>query len=381
MTYRHIPIAAAAAVLLFVAVPNTCAQPTPGQAIPAVGAKNLPFVSPIFVDNMVLQRDKPDAIWGWSDPGDTVRVEIGENSATATAGPDRRWQVEIQPPASGGPYTVKIVGHQTIELHNVLVGDVWLCGGQSNMGLRLRFTNHADEEIKAANYPGIRFFTVQGHPAYHHVDVIQGDWRVVSPETASWISAVGYYFARKVREQIHVPIGLVVDAVGGSPAEAWASEAALRPLQDFDVPLAELVERMDTAYVNGVEVGASAWVENPRVYFIRPGILKPERNVIAIRVLKTKPDGGFLSKPEAIYLTLSDQTKFHSPATGKPNSVSTLARRNHCPSPTRTGPSCPRSSTRECSRPSRPSLSPAPSGTRASRTLRAAFNTAKFSPR
>jgi sialate O-acetylesterase len=407
MMYRHKPIAAAAAVLLFVVVPDICAQPTPGQAIPAAGVKTPPFVSPIFGDNMVLQRGKPDTIWGWSDPGDTVRVQIGENSAAPTAGPDRRWQVKIQPPAPGCPYTVRIVGHQTIELHNVLVGDVWLCGGQSNMGLPLRFTKNADAEIQSAHYPEIRFFTVQSHPAYHHVDVIEGDWRVVSPETASWISAVGYYFARKIQHEIHVPIGLVVNAVGGSPAEAWASEAALRPLHDFDVPLAELdrlkaenapecgnyvmhwydrydigqknswaapdfddsnwkqvqapggfvdigvpdtpavvwfrkeitlpdplpksspdpsappapiprggptlhlgeIERMDTAYVNGVEVGASAWVENPRVYFIRPGIFKPGRNVIALRILKSKPDGGFLAKPEELYLTLSDQTK------------------------------------------------------------------------
>jgi sialate O-acetylesterase len=109
---------------------------------------------------------------------------------------------------------VKITGHQSAELHNVLVGDVWLCGGQSNMGLPLRFTKNADEEIKAANYPDIRFFTVGGHPAYHHVDVIDGDWRVVSPETASWISAVGYYFARKVEQEMHIPIGIVVDSVG-----------------------------------------------------------------------------------------------------------------------------------------------------------------------
>ncbi len=307
----------------------------------------------------------------------------------------------------GGPFTVTIAGHQSAELHNVLVGDVWLCGGQSNMGLPLRFTQNADAEIKAANYPDIRFFTVGGHPAYHHVDVIEGNWRVVSSESANWISSVGYYFARKIEREIHVPIGLVVVAVGGTPAEAWASEAALRPLHDFDVPLAELdrlkkenapeygnyiahwydqydigqknnwaapdlndstwksvpvpggfaelgvpdapalvwfrkeiilpdplpkpaasqsnpapgpfqrsgnmislgeIERMDTVYINGTEVGGSAWVENPRRYFIRDGILKPGRNVIAIRVLKTRPDGGFLSKPEDLHLTLGDQS-------------------------------------------------------------------------
>jgi sialate O-acetylesterase len=228
------------AAMLLAAGAGVCAQPTPGQATSAAVAKPLPFVSPIFGDNMVLQRGKPDTIWGWSDPGDTVQVQIGENTATGTAGPDRRWQVKIQPPAPGGPYTVKITGHQSAELHNVLVGDVWLCGGQSNMGLPLRFTKNADEEIRAANYPDIRFYTVGGHPAYHHVDVIDGDWRVVSPETATWISAVGYYFARKVEQEMHIPIGIVVDSVGGTPAEAWASADALRPLHDFDVPLAEL---------------------------------------------------------------------------------------------------------------------------------------------
>ena len=240
MSFRYVRSASLATGLLFALSVAAFAQPTPGQAAAIAAAKQLPFVSPIFGDDMVLQRGKPSTIWGWSDPGDNVRVQIGDNVATATTGPDRRWQVKIQPPAPGGPYTVTISGHQSVELHNVLVGDVWLCGGQSNMGLPLRFTKNADDEIKAANYPDIRFFTVQGHPAYHQVDVIEGNWQAVSPETASWISAVGYYFARKAQQETHVPIGLVIDAVGGSPAESWTSEAALRPLHDFDVPLAEL---------------------------------------------------------------------------------------------------------------------------------------------
>jgi sialate O-acetylesterase len=390
MISRSIRVAAVTSLLLSAACIDALAQPTPGQAASAAVAKPLPFVSPVFGDNMVLQRGKLDTIWGWSDPGDTIRVQIDDNTATATAGPDHRWQVKIQPPAPGGPYTVTITGHRSVELHNVLVGDVWLCGGQSNMGLPLRFAKNADEEIKAANYPDIRFFSVGGHPAYHHVDVIEGNWRVVSPQTADWISAVGYYFARKVQQEIHVPIGLVIDSVGGTPAEAWASAAALRPLHDFDVPLAELdrlkaenapeygnyvthwydqydlgekanwvasgfddstwkqvpipggfaelgvpdtpalvwfrkeitlpdplpagramlflgeIERMDTVYINGKSVGGSAWVENPRVY---PAAgLKPGRNIIAIRVLKTKPDGGFLSKPGDLHLTLGNQT-------------------------------------------------------------------------
>lgn len=358
----------------------------------APAAKPLPFVSPIFGDNMVLQREKEDTIWGWSDPGDNIQVRLAGKIASGVAGADRRWEIKIHPPHVGGPYTMTIQGRQTVELHNVLVGDVWLCGGQSNMQVSLGYAKNGEEEVKAANYPQIRFFTVAARVAYHHADIPDGNWTVVSPDTAGKISAVAYYFARKVQEQIHVPIGLVVDALGGTPAEAWTSAAALRPLKDFDVPLAELdkfaaagapeygnyimhwydeydiglkgnwaapgfddsswksvgvpggfaelgvpdtpavvwfrkeivlpdtipaghsliflgsIERMDTVYLNGKEVGASAWVENPRVYFIPDGLLKPGKNLVAIRVLKTKPDGGFLAKPDALHLTLGDKT-------------------------------------------------------------------------
>ncbi len=361
--------------------------------------KPLPFVSPIFGDNMVLQRGKPNTIWGWSDPGDKIEVDIAGKEASGVAGADRRWEVKIRPPHVGGPYTMAIKGHQTVEFHNVLVGDVWLCGGQSNMEAPLPWARNGEEEVKAANYPEIRFFTVAGHVAYHHTDTVDGSWKAVSPETASKLSAVAYYFARKVQQEIHIPIGLMVDAVGGTPAEAWTSAAALRPLHDFDIPLAMLdklsaenapeygnyvmhwydqydiglkgnwaspdfddsdwktvdvpggfaelgvpetpavvwfrreftlpdplpagrsllflgeVERMDTAYINGTFVGASAWVENPRVYFIHDGVLKPGKNLIAIRVFKTKPQGGFLDKPEVLRLMLGDKTSI--PLAGK----------------------------------------------------------------
>ena len=372
-----------------------CCLPCGGslaQSAPVGAVKPLPFVSPIFGDNMVMQRGKPNVIWGWSDPGDKVEVVIAGKTASGVAGTDRRWEVKIEPPAVGGPYTMTVTGQQTVELHNILVGDVWLCGGQSNMQVPLRWARDGDAEVKAANYPEIRFFTVAQHVAYHHTDAVQGDWKVVTPETADRVSAVAYYFARKVQQEIHVPIGLVVDAVGGTPAEAWTSAASLRPLKDFDVPLAELdklategapeygnyvmhwydeydigakgnwaapdfndsdwkpvkipggfaelgvpdtpavawfrkeitlpdplpagramlflgsIERMDTAYVNGTEVGASAWVENPRVYFIHDGVLKPGKNLVAIRVLKTKLDGGFLAKPDDLRLVLGDRT-------------------------------------------------------------------------
>jgi sialate O-acetylesterase len=399
---RRIQIAAS---ILLTAFPVMAyAQPTPSAAVAASPTANtspsqLPLVSPIFGDNMVLQRGKVNTLWGWAEPGDKVNVEIGDVRATGVAGSDRRWEVKIQPPPAGGPYTVKIIGRQTVELHNVLVGDVWLCGGQSNMGLPLRFTLNGEEVAKSANYPDIRFVNVEGHSAYRHTDLAGGKWSAVTPETANWISAVAFYFARKVQGQMQIPIGLVLDDMGGTPAETWTSAEALRSLKDFDLPLTELqrlaasgapeygnfvmhwydendiglkgkwaspdiddsqwkpvdipggftelgvpetpavawfrkeillpdplpagramlhlgiIERMDTAFVNGKEVGASAWVENPRAYFLGEGVLKPGRNVVALRVLKTKPDGGFMSKPEDLHIVLGGGTSI--PLAGK----------------------------------------------------------------
>ena len=358
-------------------------------------AAALPFVSPIFGDHMVLQRGKPNRIWGWSQPGDTVRVEIGERSATATAGADGRWQAKIGPPKPGGPYIVKISGKQTVELQDVLVGDVWICAGQSNMQFGLGQARNGADEIKNANYPQIRYYMVGQRVSYSPVDVPRGSWRVVSPSTVGGfggISAVAYFFARKVHESVRVPIGLIQEAVGGVPAETFVSGEGLRPLKDFDAGLAEVerrrqaggpqygnyimhwydeydigskngswadpamddsswktvqipgdfkelgvagvpslcwlrkeitlpetlpqgtarlylgsVEKMDTTYINGRQVGASSWVENPRVY-LAGGALKPGRNVIAIRLFKLKPDGGFINPAGELRLTMGDGT-------------------------------------------------------------------------
>ena len=368
-----------------------------GTAV-AADSPALPLVSPMFGDNMVLQRGKPNTIWGWAKPGETVRVELASHTATATADADGRWQVKINPPAPGGPYTIKIIGpEQTIELHEVLVGDVWLCGGQSNMELGLRRTRNGEEEIKSANHPEIRLFKVKKHVSYSPTQIPEGSWKICSPETAGKegeeFPAVAYYFGRTVQDEIHVPIGLIVDCLGGSTAESWVSPEALHKVKDFDVPLAEMerlhakggpeygsflmdwlddydigisnywaaanfddsnwktvqipgafeelgvpnepsvcwfrkeitlpdplpagqamiylgsIEKMDTTYINGQWVGESSWVENPRAYKIKDGILKPGKNVVAIRVFKWKSKDGFLSKPDVMRLELGDKTE------------------------------------------------------------------------
>ena len=353
----------------------------------------LPFLSPMFGDNMMLQRGKPNSICGWIKPGQTVRVEIAGHTVTATAGPDGRWQAQIQPPAAGGPYTLKLVGASTIELHGVLVGDVWLCGGQSNMYLGLGQARDGTDEVKAADQPEMRLYLVQQHAAYSPAAVPQGSWKVCSPQTAGGFSAVAYFFGRKLHQELHVPIGLVEDCVGGTAVETWMSPETLHAFREFEAPLAEIqrlrlqggpeygnyimhwydqydvgsksntwaasdfddskwqpvqlpggfkelgvadvpsvcwfrkeftlpsplpagkatlflgqVEKMDTTYLNGHWVGASSWVENPRVYQPGEGVLKPGRNVLAVRVFKVKPQGGLLAKPEVLRLVLGDQT-------------------------------------------------------------------------
>jgi sialate O-acetylesterase len=207
----------------------------------------LPFVSPMFGNDMVLQRGKPNPIWGWAKPGTQIVAEIEDHATTATAGDDGRWQLVIDPPPVGGPYTISISGAgQTVVLHEVLVGDVWLCGGQSNMELGLGRAEHGAEEIAAANHPEIRFFKVHSQVAYAPAAVPQGDWEICTPQTAGTnggVSAVAYFYGRSLQEKLHVPIGLVVDCLGGTPVESWMSPASLRTLHDFDRPLDE-IERL-----------------------------------------------------------------------------------------------------------------------------------------
>lgn len=206
----------------------------------------LPFVSPLFGDNMVLQRGKPAAVWGWTKPGDTVEVTLGGKSTHAVAQPDGRWLARVEPPPAGGPYVLTVSGSQRVQFHEILVGDVWLCSGQSNMAFALAQAQDGQEEVKAANHPEIRFFRVRDKVAYSPEAVPQGEWKICTPQTVApegWgggLSAVGYFFARRVQEEIGVPVGLVVSSVGGTPAESWTSPEGLSSLKDFDASLEEL---------------------------------------------------------------------------------------------------------------------------------------------
>jgi sialate O-acetylesterase len=196
----------------------------------------------MFGSHMVLQRDRPNAIWGWAVPGTGVRVRLGDRKDTTTAGKDGRWMVRISPPPTGGPYTLDVDGPQHVHLDDILVGDVWLCCGQSNMEMGISGVNNAQQEIAGANKPSIRLFMVAKNPSPTPVQLVTGEWATCTPESVAsggWggFSAVGYFFGRELNDQLHVPIGLVATNWGGTVAEAWTSREGLSPFKEFQPAL------------------------------------------------------------------------------------------------------------------------------------------------
>ena len=194
---------------------------------------------PLFADHAVLQQGISVPVWGTADPGETVSVEIAGHSASAQTSADGKWSARLPPMKAGGPFTLTISGKNKIVLTDVLVGEVWLAGGQSNMerqlGLRTgqQPIDKWQDEVAAAKYPRIRHFAVEQTHSMTPLATVKGQWTVCSPETVKDFTAVGYFFARYLHRARHVPVGILHASWGGTPAEAWTSEAGLRPLPDF----------------------------------------------------------------------------------------------------------------------------------------------------
>ena len=184
-------------------------------------------VSALFGDHMVVQRDRPIHVWGWAAPGETVSVAFRGEAAVATASPEGRWSIYLEPAEAGGPYDLAIDGENSIRLTDILVGDVWVGSGQSNMDWPLEKCNDAAREIAAAQHPGIRYFKVAQSAAEARKDDVQGEWRIVTPETAGEFSGIAYFFARHLHGELGVPFGVIQAAWGGTPAQAWTSSRAL----------------------------------------------------------------------------------------------------------------------------------------------------------
>lgn len=363
--------------------------------IPAARSAIAPNV--LFSDNAVLQQGRPVPVWGTATDGERVIVKIAGQEVATTA-ENGRWLVQLKPLAAGGPYTMTISGaSSTVTIANLLVGEVWICSGQSNMERHLGLQEgqkpitNWKEEAAAANYPLIRHFGVTQKAALSPETSVTGKWVVCSPQTVADFTAVGYFFGRDLFQARRVPIGLIHSSWGGTAAEAWTSLGALRKMPDFGEPAAQvertvaalkagsydypkqlegwfrqndpgaagqpvwsapelaarswgqqdlpglweaaglpdldgvvwfrrivelpeswvgagadlhlgMIDDADTTWVNGVQVGATSGYQIPRVYRLPAAVLRPGRNVIAVRVLDTGGGGGLWGGSDAMRL-------------------------------------------------------------------------------
>jgi sialate O-acetylesterase len=181
----------------------------------------------IFSDNMVLQQKSDVIIWGWAKTGEkvTVKADWMDTEITTQGSTQGTWKITIKTPAAGGSHTIHIKGQNEVILKNVLLGEVWLCSGQSNMEMSAQWgINNGEEEIKNANYPEIRLFTVSAATSQYPQDHLAGKWSECTPDEMRTFSAIGYFFARKLNKELGVPIGVINSSWGGTPAEAWMPE-------------------------------------------------------------------------------------------------------------------------------------------------------------
>ena len=176
----------------------------------------------VFSDHMVLQRDAKLPVWGWAADGEKVTVTIAGQSHDATA-TDGRWKVHFTPLSAGGPHQLTISGTNTVTVKVILVGEVWLCSGQSNMALAVSRCKNFEQGKKAAHHPKIRMFTVTKNATHVHQDDCQGSWHICAPETVGAFSGTAYFFGRKLHEELNVPVGLINSSWGGTDVAAWTS--------------------------------------------------------------------------------------------------------------------------------------------------------------
>ena len=188
----------------------------------------------IFNDNMVLQRDHSIPVWGWADSKEKITVRFNQQTRVVTADKSGKWKIEFSAQSAGGPFQLTITAKNSITLNNILVGDVWVCSGQSNMEFNLKNSSDAKNEIIHANYPQIRQFEVPRVVALKSKDDLTGgDWKLCDPTTAGNFTAVGYYFAKVLNADLNVPIGLINTSWGGTHSETWTSRNAFENSDEY----------------------------------------------------------------------------------------------------------------------------------------------------
>jgi sialate O-acetylesterase len=206
----------------------------------------------LFADHMVLQREKPIPVWGKAAPGEKLTVSIASQTVTVTADADGNWQVTLDPIASTDPLTMTVKGANDVVINDILMGEVWVCSGQSNMNMRVNRCLNADQEIASSANNAIRHFQIRNAVSPKALDDCSGAWTVAGPDTVGGYTAAGYFFARELNRRLGVPIGLIHTSWGGTPAEAWTPRKQLetmpecRPILDrFAKALEEYPARLE----------------------------------------------------------------------------------------------------------------------------------------
>jgi len=215
----------------------------------------------VIGDHMVLQQDKPIPVWGWAEPGEKVTVRLSGQEMSARARDDGRWRVVFPPlQAGGGPLEMVVQGERgpQIAVQDILVGEVWVCSGQSNMEWPLSLTASPTPEILRADHPGIRLFLVPRRTADRPQEDVDAKWALCTPETAAPFSAVGYYFGLELHQKLGIPIGLIEAAWGGTAIEPWTPPAGFAALLETMTILGEL-ERLVGDYWNRLAEALPSW--------------------------------------------------------------------------------------------------------------------------
>ena len=222
-----------------------------------------------FSNHMVLQKGIAMPVWGWATPGEKVTVTLEKSSLSTTADKEGKWMVKLPSMDYGGPYKLNIQGKTNLSFENVMIGEVWVCSGQSNMEFQLITSKNGEAEVAASNYPNIRLFTVKKTISHQQQEKLQdGEWSQCSPATSSHFSAVGYFFGRELNQKLNVAIGLINSSWGGTIAETWTSEQTIGQNPDFSNQLAQLKKINLDDYAKSVEnevkqrVGETSTIDN-----------------------------------------------------------------------------------------------------------------------
>lgn len=245
----------------------------------------------VFSDHAVLQAGKPVNVWGWADPGERLSVNVAGKVVETSASPDGKWTVTLPQLQAGGPHVMEVRGSNTVRVSDLLVGEVWLCAGQSNMAMQLKGLHgevqDADAVIAKANYPTLRMF-VHDRPFTIREAVVPptepqadrpGKWIVCTPRTAAQFTALGYFFARQLQDQLNTPVGLINSAVGGTTIESWTSlsaQQAVPELRSLLVRWQELLKEYDPVAEQRKTVAAKASWLTERAEAVTAGRAEPK---------------------------------------------------------------------------------------------------------